>query len=109
MLSVAKRLTPRGSKRGRNLRGVLPSDDYSPPYTSYFSEEPAPPKPGDKRSRGRPAQPVAREWYARMLLERNAAGDRTKARGLLSEALAMYESMEMPFHANRTSGRLASL
>jgi hypothetical protein len=28
---------------------------------------------------------------------------------MLSEALAMYESMEMPFHANRTSGRLAAL
>jgi hypothetical protein len=57
----------------------------------------------------RVSQPIAREWYALTLLDRNAAGDRAKARGLLSEALAMYESMEMPFHANRTSGRLASL
>jgi tetratricopeptide (TPR) repeat protein len=57
----------------------------------------------------RVSQPIAREWYAQMLLDRNAAGDRAKARGLLSEVLAMYESMEMPFHANRTSGRLASL
>ena len=55
------------------------------------------------------AQPMAREWYALMLLDRNAAGDHAKARGLLSEALAMYESMKMPFHANRTGGRLASL
>jgi hypothetical protein len=57
----------------------------------------------------RVSQPIAREWYALMLLDRNAAGDRAKARGLLTEALAMYESMEMPFHANRTSGRLAAL
>ena len=44
-----------------------------------------------------------------MLLDRDADGDHAKARGLLSEALAMYESMEMPFHAKRTSGRLAKL
>jgi hypothetical protein len=55
------------------------------------------------------SQPTAREWYAMMLLERNAPGDAAKARVLLSEALAMYESMGMPFHANRTSGRLAAL
>lgn len=55
------------------------------------------------------ARPMARGWYALMLLDRNAAGDHAKARGLLSEALAMYESMKMPFHANRTGGRLASL
>ena len=57
----------------------------------------------------RVAQPMAREWYAVMLLDRNAPGDHAKARGLLSEALAMYESMEMPFHAKRSSGRLAEL
>ena len=57
----------------------------------------------------RVSQPIAREWYALMLLDRNAAGDRAKARVLLAEALAMYESMEMPFHANRTSSRLAAL
>jgi hypothetical protein len=56
----------------------------------------------------RVAQPMARERYALMLLDRNARGDHAKARGLLSEALAMYESMEMPFHANRTSARLAA-
>jgi hypothetical protein len=44
-----------------------------------------------------------------MLLDRNAAGDCAKARGLLTEAPAMYESMEMHFHADRTSGRLAAL
>ena len=57
----------------------------------------------------RVAQPMAREWYAVMLLDRNAPGDHAKAPGLLSEALAMYESMEMPFHAKRSSGRLAEL
>jgi tetratricopeptide (TPR) repeat protein len=57
----------------------------------------------------RTAQPMAREWFARMLLDRDAAGDRAKARGLLTEALTMYEALEMPLHANRTSGRLATL
>jgi tetratricopeptide (TPR) repeat protein len=55
------------------------------------------------------SQPTAREWYAAMLLDRKATGDATKARVLLSEALAMYESLGMAFHANRTSGRLAAL
>ena len=57
----------------------------------------------------RPAQPMAREWYALMLLDRNGPGDAAKARDLLSEALAMYESLVMPFHANRTSAKLAAL
>ena len=57
----------------------------------------------------RTAQPMAREWYAVMLLDRNAAGDLDKARDLLTEALAMYEALEMPFHANRTRGRFSSL
>jgi hypothetical protein len=57
----------------------------------------------------RVSQPMAREWYATMLLDRNAPGDAEKARGLLSESLAMYESMGMPFHASRTGRRLATL
>jgi hypothetical protein len=57
----------------------------------------------------RVSQPMAREWYAAMLLDRNGPGDAAKVRGLLSEALAMYESMGMPFHASRASGRLATL
>ncbi len=57
----------------------------------------------------RVSRPMAREWYALMLLDRNAPGDPSKARALLSEALALYQSMEMPFHANRTSARLAGL
>jgi tRNA A-37 threonylcarbamoyl transferase component Bud32/tetratricopeptide (TPR) repeat protein len=57
----------------------------------------------------RVSQPMAREWYATMLLDRNAPGDAAKARGLFSEALAMYESVGMPFHASRAGGRLAAL
>lgn len=53
------------------------------------------------------AQPMAREWYAAMLLGRNRSGDELKARSLLSEALTMYEAMGMPFHARRTSERVA--
>jgi hypothetical protein len=55
----------------------------------------------------RVSQPLAREWYALMLLDRHAPGDAATARVMLSEALALYESMAMPFHANRTSVRLA--
>jgi hypothetical protein len=57
----------------------------------------------------RAAQPTAREWYASMLLDRNVPGDAAKARGLLSEALAMYESMGMPFHAGRSGAKLTAL
>ena len=53
----------------------------------------------------RVSQPTAREWYAMMKLEQ---GETAKARGLLSEALGMYESMGMPFHARRVSERLAA-
>ena len=52
---------------------------------------------------------MAREWYAVMLLDRNASRDLAKARDLLTEALAMYEALGMPFHANRTRGQLSSL
>ena len=54
----------------------------------------------------RTAQPMTREWYAAMLLER---GETAKARGLLSEALTMYESMGMAFHSKRASEKLAKL
>ena len=52
----------------------------------------------------RVSQPIAREWYAMMLLER---GEKAKARGLLAAGLSMYESMGMPFHAKRAGERLA--
>jgi tetratricopeptide (TPR) repeat protein len=43
-------------------------------------------------------QPEVRRFYARMLLDRNAQGDREKARGLLSEAVEMYRRIGMPKH-----------
>ncbi len=57
----------------------------------------------------RVTQPGARFLYAEMLLARNLPGDRQKARELLSEALHLYRSMTMPWHATRTADRLAAL
>jgi hypothetical protein len=54
-------------------------------------------------------QPVARYWYAEMLLGRGATGDVSAARALLAEALAMFESLGMPGHSRRASERLASV
>jgi len=42
--------------------------------------------------------PDVRRWYARMLLDRDAPGDRDKARELLTEAIAMYRGIGMPKH-----------
>ena len=55
------------------------------------------------------AQPETRRWYAQMLIDRNVAGDRDKARTLLSEAVEMYRTIGMPKHlemAERMSGAL---
>jgi len=41
-------------------------------------------------------QPVSREWYAEMLLQRNRPDDRELARMLLHESLCMYESAGWP-------------
>jgi tetratricopeptide (TPR) repeat protein len=54
-------------------------------------------------------QPVAREWYADMLLDRNGTGDADKGRAVLQEAVAMYESMGMPYPAKLASKRLLVL
>jgi hypothetical protein len=43
-------------------------------------------------------QPEVRRFYARMLLDRNAPGDREKARQLLTEAIGMYQQLGMPKH-----------
>jgi tetratricopeptide (TPR) repeat protein len=43
-------------------------------------------------------QPEVRRWYARMLIDRDAPGDRNKARELLTEAIAMYRRIGMPKH-----------
>jgi tetratricopeptide (TPR) repeat protein len=54
-------------------------------------------------------QPDARVWYADMLLARGEDDDRDRARALLAEALALYESIGMPDFARRTSARLATM
>ena len=43
-------------------------------------------------------QPEVRRWYARMLVDRDAPGDRDKAFRLLTEAIAMYRQIGMPKH-----------
>ena len=43
-------------------------------------------------------QPEIRRWFAQMLLDRNAPGDRDKARTLLGEATEMYQTIGMPKH-----------
>ena len=57
----------------------------------------------------RVAQPIARSWYAEMLLARDFPGDRERARGLLTEALHLYESLGMPWHSRRAATRLTAL
>ena len=39
-----------------------------------------------------------RRWYARMPIDRDACGDRNKARELLMEAVVMYRDTGMPAH-----------
>jgi hypothetical protein len=51
-------------------------------------------------------QPVSREWYAAMLAAR---GDAARARPMLAEALALYETIGMPGYARRASQRLAAM
>jgi exonuclease III len=53
-------------------------------------------------------QPVAREWYATMLLERNGPGDRARAQALIGEAFAMYGSLCLPFREKHAGARLAA-
>ena len=55
----------------------------------------------------RSEQAEARYWYARMLLDRNAPGDREKARDLLDTALALYREIGMPRHAEMAEKLLA--
>ncbi|MBV8903516.1 MAG: hypothetical protein JOZ22_07760, partial [Acidobacteriia bacterium] len=47
------------------------------------------------------SQPIARYWYAEMLRMRGEPGDQTRARELLGEALAMFESLGMPLYAKQ--------
>jgi hypothetical protein len=41
-----------------------------------------------------------------MLLDRNAPGDREKARGLLTEAIEMYRRIGMPKHVEMAEAHL---
>jgi tetratricopeptide (TPR) repeat protein len=52
-------------------------------------------------------QPEIRRWYAKMLIERNAAGDRDKARELIEEAIDEYRSLGMPRHLEMAKELLA--
>jgi tetratricopeptide (TPR) repeat protein len=54
-------------------------------------------------------QPEVRRWYARMLIDRNAPGDRDKARQLLTEAIAMYRHIGMPKHVEMAEALLGEL
>jgi len=51
-------------------------------------------------------QPMTRAWYAEMLAMQ---GDLARARVMLAEALALFESLGMPGYARRASERLSTL
>jgi class 3 adenylate cyclase/tetratricopeptide (TPR) repeat protein len=54
-------------------------------------------------------QPEVRRWYARMLIDRDALGDRQRARRLLTEAIAMYRQIGMPNHQEMAEALLGEL
>lgn len=54
-------------------------------------------------------QAEVRRWYARMLIDRDAPGDRNKARELLTEAIAMYHQIGMPKHVGMAEALLREL
>ena len=54
-------------------------------------------------------QPVARQWYAAMLLERNGPGDAEKGRAMLQAAVKMFEAMSMTYPAKLANERIAVL
>ena len=54
------------------------------------------------------AQPETRRWYAWMLLDRDAPGDRDTARTLLGEATEMYQTIGMPKHVELTERMLSA-
>ena len=57
----------------------------------------------------RSEQPEARRWYAEMLVERNASGDRDRARTMLTEAVEMYQQIGMPRHVEMSKDALKGL
>ncbi len=54
-------------------------------------------------------QPEVRRWYARMLIDRDEAGDRDKAFRLLTEAVAMYRQIGMPKHVEMAEEMLVEI
>jgi hypothetical protein len=54
-------------------------------------------------------QPVAREWYAKMLVDRDGPGDVAHARSLLEEAIAMHNSSAFPLRGRHAVELLATL
>jgi DNA-binding winged helix-turn-helix (wHTH) protein/tetratricopeptide (TPR) repeat protein len=54
-------------------------------------------------------QPVAREWYAKMLLERDKPGDAAHARSRLDEAISMYVSSAYPDRGKHAAALLSGL
>ena len=54
-------------------------------------------------------QPEVRRWYARMLIDRNAPGDRDKAGELLTEAIAMYRRIGMPKHVEMAEALMGGI
>jgi len=54
-------------------------------------------------------QPEVRRWYARMLIDRDAPGDREKAHELLTEAVAMYRRIGMPKHVEMAEALLSGI
>jgi tetratricopeptide (TPR) repeat protein len=54
-------------------------------------------------------QPEVRRWYARMLIDRDAPGDRDKAFRLLTEAIAMYHQIGMPKHVEMAEAMLGEV
>jgi hypothetical protein len=54
-------------------------------------------------------QPVSREWYARMLLDRRGPSDEIKAAAIVDDAIAMYQSIGLPARAMRAREVRATL
>jgi len=52
-------------------------------------------------------RPETRRWYAWMLIDRNAPGDREKARALLTEAAEQHRKLGMPMHLELAQTLLA--
>ena len=51
-------------------------------------------------------RPEVRRWYARMLLDRDAPGDRERAREFLTEAIPLYREIGMPKHLEMVQAML---